>query len=69
MTADDVKATVRSVLLQCGVPFTDIDITPSPSAWTILVRDQTRLIFRLPVHAGPPHWMRQTVLEAIEAEW
>jgi hypothetical protein len=30
MTAADVKEIVRSVLLQCSVPFTAIDITPSP---------------------------------------
>jgi LEA14-like dessication related protein len=69
MTAADVKAIVRSVLLQCGVPFTAIDITSSPAAWKVVVHDQTGMIFRLKIHAGPPHWVRQTVLEAIESEW
>ena len=69
VTATDVKAIVRSVLLQCGVPFTAIDITPSPSAWKVVIRDQTGMIFRLPIHAGPPGLVHQAVQEAIEAEW
>jgi hypothetical protein len=69
VTAAEVKEIVRSVLLQCSVPFTAIDITPSPSAWKVIVHDPTGMIFRLPVHAGPARSVREAVLEAIEAEW
>jgi hypothetical protein len=69
MTAADVKTIVRSVLLQCSVPFTDIEITPSPSAWKVVIHDHTGMVFRLPIHAGPWRSVRQAVLEAIEAEW
>jgi hypothetical protein len=69
MTAADVKTIVRSVLLQCGVPFTDIEITPSPSAWKVVIHDHTGMVFRLPIHAGPWRSVRQAVLEAIETEW
>jgi hypothetical protein len=69
MTAADVKTIVRSVLLQCSVPFTDIEITPSSSAWKVIIHDHTGMVFRLPIHAGPPRSVRQAVLEAIEAEW
>jgi hypothetical protein len=69
MTAADVKTIVRSVLLQCSVPFTDIDITSSPSAWKVVVHDHGGMVFRLPIHAGPRRSVRQAVLEAIEAEW
>jgi hypothetical protein len=69
MTAADLKTIVRSVLLQCSVPFTDIDITSSPSAWKVVIHDQTGMVFRLPIHAGPRRVVRQAVLEAIEAEW
>ena len=69
MTAADVKTIVRGVLLQCSVPFTDIDITSSSSAWKVVIHDQTGMVFRLPIHAGPRRLVRQAVLEAIEAEW
>jgi hypothetical protein len=69
ITAADVKTIVRSVLLQCSVPFTDIDITSSPSAWKVVIHDHTGMVFRLPIHAGPRRLVRQAVLEAIEAEW
>jgi hypothetical protein len=69
VTAEDVKTIVRSVLLQCGVPFTAIDITSSPSAWKVVIHDQTGMVFRLPIHAGPARMVRQAVQEAIEAEW
>jgi hypothetical protein len=69
MTAADVEEIVRSVLIQCSVPFTAIDITASPSAWKVIVHDPTGMIFRLPVPAGPARYVRQAVLEAIEAEW
>jgi hypothetical protein len=69
MTAADVKEIVRNVLLQCGVPFTDIVVTSSSSAWKVIVHDQNGLIFRLPIHAGPRRVVHQAVLEAIEAEW
>jgi hypothetical protein len=69
MTAADVKEIVRSVLLQCSVPFTAIDITPTPAAWKVVIHDPTGMIFRLPVHPGPPRHVREAVLEAIEAEW
>jgi hypothetical protein len=69
ITAADVKTIVRSVLLQCSVPFTDIDITSSPSAWKVVIHDHTGMVFRLPIHAGPRRSVRQAVLEAIEAEW
>jgi hypothetical protein len=68
-TAAEVKEIVRSVLIQCSVPFTAIDITASPSAWKIIVHDPTGMIFRLPVNAGPARYVREAVLEAIEAEW
>jgi hypothetical protein len=68
-TAAEVKDIVRSVLVQCSVPFTAIDITASPSAWKVIVHDATGMIFRLPVHAGPARHVREAVLEAIEAEW
>jgi hypothetical protein len=68
-TAADVKDIVRSVLIQCRVPFTAIDIIASPSAWKVIVHDSTGMIFRLPVHAGPAHYVRGAVLEAIETEW
>jgi hypothetical protein len=69
MSAADVQEIVRSVLLQCSVPFTSIAVTSSPSAWKVIVYDQTGMIFRLPVHAGPRRQVRQAVLEAIETEW
>jgi hypothetical protein len=69
VTAADVKEIVRSVLLQCAVPFTEVTVTSTPSAWTVIVNDQSGLIFRLPVHAGPRRIVHQAVLEAIEAEW
>ena len=69
MTAAEVEEIVRSVLIQCSVPFTAIDITASPSAWKVVVHDTTGMIFRLPVHAGPARFVREAVLEAIEAEW
>ena len=68
-TAAEVKEIVRSVLVQCSVPFTAIDITASPSAWKVIVHDPTGMIFRLPVNAGPARYVREAVLEAIEAEW
>jgi hypothetical protein len=69
MTAADVKTIVRGVLLQCSVPFTDIDITSSASAWKVVIHDHTGMVFRLPIPAGPRQLVRQAVLEAIEAEW
>ena len=69
VTAADVKEIVRSVLLRCAVPFTDVTVTSSSSAWTVIVTDANGLIFRLPVHAGPRRIVHQAVLEAIEAEW
>ena len=68
-TAAEVKEIVRSVLVQCSVPFTAIDITATPSAWKVIVHDPTGMIFRMPVHAGPARHVREAVLEAIEAEW
>jgi hypothetical protein len=68
-TAAEVKEIVRSVLVQCSVPFTAIDITATPSAWKVIVHDPTGMIFRMPVHAGPARYVREAVLEAIEAEW
>jgi hypothetical protein len=68
-TAAEVKEIVRSVLIQCSVRFTAIDITASPSAWTVTVHGPTGMIFRLPVSAGPARYVREAVLEAIEAEW
>src|ERR1700730_10103162 len=50
MTAADVKEIVRYVLLQCGVPFTDIVVTSNSSTWKVIVHDQNGLIFRLPIH-------------------
>jgi hypothetical protein len=69
VTAADVKEIVRSVLLTCAVPFTDVTVTSSSSAWTVIVNDSSGLIFRLPVHAGPRRMVHEAVLEAIEAEW
>jgi hypothetical protein len=69
MTAADLKAIVRSVLLQCSVPFTAIDITSGPSAWKVVVHDHSGMIFRLPIHAGPSRSVRQAVQDAIEGEW
>ena len=69
VTAADVKEIVRTALLQCSVPFTDIAVTSSPSAWTVIVHDQNGLIFRLPVKAGPLRVVRQAIVEAIETEW
>jgi hypothetical protein len=69
MTAAEVQTIVRGVLLQCSVPFTDIDITPSPSAWKVVIHDHSGMLFRLPIHSGPRRLVRQAVLEAIEAEW
>ena len=69
VTAADVKEIVRSVLLRCAVPFTDVTVTSSSSAWTVIVNDSNGLIFRLPVHAGPRRMVHEAVLEAIEAEW
>jgi hypothetical protein len=69
MTAAELKEIVRSVLIQCRVPFTAINITASPSAWKVVVHDPTGMIFRLPVHAGPAWYVREAVLEAVEAEW
>jgi hypothetical protein len=34
-----------------------------------VVHDPTGMIFRLPVHAGPAWYVREAVLEAVEAEW
>jgi hypothetical protein len=68
-TAAEVKDIVRSVLIQCRVPFTAIDVIASPSAWKVIVHDPTGMIFRLPVHAGPARYVREAVLEAIETEW
>jgi hypothetical protein len=68
-TAAEVKEIVRSVLIQCAVPFTAIDITATPSAWKVIVHDPTGMIFRLPLHPGPARYVREAVLEAIEAEW
>ena len=68
-TAAEVKEIVRSVLIQCSVPFTAIDITVSPSAWKVIVHAPTGMIFRLPVQAGPARCVREAVLEAVEAEW
>jgi hypothetical protein len=67
--AAEVKEIVRSVLIQCGVPFTAIDITASRTAWKVTVHDSTGMIFRLPVSAGHARYVREAVLEAIEAEW
>jgi hypothetical protein len=69
MTAAEVKEIVRSVLIQCSVPFTAIDVTASPSAWRVVVYDPTEVIFRLPVHAGPARYVREAIQEAVEAEW
>jgi hypothetical protein len=68
-TAADVKDIVRSVLIQCSIPFTAIDITASSSAWKVIVHDSTGMIFRLPVYAGPARYVREAVLEVIETEW
>jgi hypothetical protein len=68
-SAANVKAIVRSVLLQCGVPFTAIDLTSSSSGWKAVIHDHSGMIFRLPIHAGPPRLVHQEVLDAIEAEW
>jgi hypothetical protein len=69
VTAADVREIVRAVLHQCRVPFTDIAVTSSASAWTVVIHDQNGLIFRLPVQAGPLRVVRQAIVEAIEAEW
>jgi hypothetical protein len=68
-SAASVKAIVRSVLLECGVPFTAIDLTSGPSGWKAVIHDHSGMIFRLPIHAGPPRMVHQEVREAIEAEW
>jgi hypothetical protein len=69
VSADRVKAIIRSVLLECGVGFTAIDLTSSRSGWKAVIHDHSGMIFRLPIHAGPPCMVHQEVLEAIEAEW
>jgi len=67
MTPKDTATT--SVLLRYSVPFTSSAVTSSPSAWKVIVYDETGMIFRLPVHAGPRRRVLQAVLEAIDAEW
>jgi hypothetical protein len=69
MNVADVEEMMRSVLLRYSVPFTSIAVTSSPSAWKVIVYDETGMILRLPVPAGPRRRVLQAVLEAIEAEW
>jgi hypothetical protein len=49
--------------------FTSIAVTSRPSAWKVIVYDESGMILRLPVPAGPRRRVLQAVLEAIEAEW
>ena len=69
MNVADVEEMMRSVLLRYSVPFTSIAVTPGPSAWKVIVYDETGMILRLPVPAGPRRRVLQAVLEAVEAEW
>ena len=67
--AADMREVIRSVLRQNGVHFTSIAVTSSPSSWKVIVYDETGMIFRLPVSAGPRRQVLQAVAAAIEAEW
>jgi hypothetical protein len=69
MSTADVQKMVRSVLLRYSVRFTSIAVTSSPAAWKVILYDETGMIFRLPVHAGPRRLVFRAALEAIEAEW
>jgi hypothetical protein len=69
VTAADVEEMVRSVLVVSSVPFTSIAITALSAGWKVVVYDETSLMLRLPIPAGPPTRVRQAIVDAVEAVW
>jgi len=59
----------RSVLRECGVPFTSVEIAALQAGWKVVVYDGTNLMLRLPIPAGPPTSVRQAIVDAIEGVW
>ena len=68
MSATEVDALVRSVIIHLGLPFAVLSVVESPAGWNIQVRAGTGGIVRFGILAGRPLAMRIAIQEKLEAE-
>jgi hypothetical protein len=68
MTATEVDALVRSVIVHLGLPFAVLSVIESPAGWNIQVRAGTGGVARFTVLGDRPLAMRIAIQDKLEAE-
>jgi hypothetical protein len=67
MTASEIDAIVRNVIVHHGLPFTVLSVTESPAGWNIEVRDGADRLLRFAIPHGRPTATRTAIQEHLEA--
>ena len=68
MSATDMQALVRSVIIIFGLPYAVVSVIEAPAAWNVIVRAGTGEIVRFTVEDGARDDMRMTIQRVLQAE-
>jgi hypothetical protein len=69
MTTTEVEKLARDVIVHRGLPFTVLSVMGSPVGWTISVRTGTGAVGRFIALGTRADFIRQTIVETLEAEY
>jgi hypothetical protein len=67
MSATEVDALVRSVIVHFGLPFSVLSVAASATGWDINVRAGSGRILSFALYGGRPVAMRVAIQEKLEA--